>query len=81
MSKLYDEQLKDFVEAKSAVYFKYNYDTLSRWLLKVAFNSERMGVHEYKSFYNDTLINYILNGGDIQNLLLFVQLISPYTLI
>lgn len=80
-SILYDSQLNKLVERNQQIYFKYTYNSLSRWLLKVAYNCERQKIEEYQSFYNDTVIQYIMKPNDtLEGFTLYLQLIVPYDL-
>jgi len=74
--KLYDEYFSLFVDANDKVVFKYDYNKLLRWLLKISYNSGRTTNQDIDllSKYK----NYILYGGDYpEDVAIFIDLIPP----
>ncbi|MBR2046503.1 MAG: hypothetical protein IJ958_10285 [Agathobacter sp.] len=68
LSKLDAYALNLFIECNDAIsistrkfYFKYNYDYLARWLLKICFNSARANGSDYDASVYQKNTNYILN--------------------
>jgi hypothetical protein len=76
---LFDLYIKNFIHRNDIVIFNYEFDTLTRWLLKVSYNSARSSKtnHEYLSQFTDYIL-YNISRPD--GLALFVQLIIPYKL-
>lgn len=46
------------------IYFKYNYDKLVRWLLKVCYNSARLNDAKFDIKQYEKNVDYIMNRGD-----------------
>ncbi|MCU7806070.1 MAG: hypothetical protein KZQ92_20500 [Candidatus Thiodiazotropha sp. (ex Lucinoma borealis)] len=62
--------------ANTSVSFSYDYDLLSRSLLKIAYNTARSAGSEVGPF--KPLVEYILRGGDQpQGFALAIELVSP----
>ena len=49
------------------IQFKYNYDLLTRWLLKVCYNSARTNDCQYDVSLYEKNVDYIMNRGPAQN--------------
>lgn len=56
----YNEQI--FLQTKK-IYFKYDYDMLARWLLKVCYNSARANDTKYDIELYEKNVDYIMNKG------------------
>ena len=78
--ELWDLHFRRIVEPDELVLFSYDYDLLTRWLLKVSYNSAR--VHASDTVHLDTCRSYILEGGAVpDHVRVHLQLISPSPLI
>ncbi len=76
-SKLYDPYFKTIINADDQVTFRYDYNLLYRWLLKLSFNSARLNGADEKFFV--PLIPYMLGTAekpDIVSIMLDVVLPS-----
>ena len=74
--KLYDDYFKNYVEEKSKLSFKYDYELLIRSLLKISFNSSRT-----KKRINNDLAkfkDFIINGNeDREDVVIKIDIITP----
>ncbi len=74
--KLYDIYLLRIVKANKSFIFKYDYNKLLRWLLKISYNTARSNDSDKKELcvYSD----YIINGGEPPSTIsLRIELIKP----
>jgi hypothetical protein len=77
--QLWDNQLHRIVERGEAIRFEYNFDLLSRWLLKMCYNSAR--IHNSDTHHLVKCREYILGHGshpDHVTMHLQLQYPSPY---
>ena len=78
ISNLFDAYFNKFVNIDDIIQFKFNYNYLSRWLLKTCYNSKRANNPE-NAIYFHQYKNYIIEGKSTpKNLFIFLQLIIPY---
>lgn len=78
--QLHDEFFSTIVREKSQVSFQYDYHRLTRWLLKVSYNSARVN-NEGDADLLSQARGYVLTGVDAPtHLKVFLQLVIPYTL-
>ncbi|QTA80793.1 Uncharacterized protein dnl_31060 [Desulfonema limicola] len=76
--QLYDNFLYKFVNKGESVIFEYNFDMLTRWLLKVSYNSARAN-NQFDSGILSNYIEYIIKGKTRPDRInVFVQLFIPY---
>jgi hypothetical protein len=74
--ELWDERLHQIVPADAQIAFSFDYDRLSRWLLKMSFNSAR--IHESDVKHLQRCREYILHGGlHPPHVAVHVQLTAP----
>jgi len=74
--EIYDSYLYQKVNQDDQITFSYYFDQLSRWLLKICFNSAR--VNNADTTILSEFIPYILNGEEVENeFLIYVHLIRP----
>lgn len=75
--KLYDKYFNKFVGADEILTFIYDFDLLTRWLLKVSYNSAR--VHKSDADELSKYTDYILSGTNRpRHLSVLLRLIIPY---
>lgn len=75
---LFDEYFNKFVTTDNIIHFNFNYNSLSRWLLKTCYNSKRANNKEDSKYFHQYK-NYILEGKPSpRNVFIFLQLIIPY---
>lgn len=73
---LWDTQFKAIRARGESVVFTYDYKLLTRWLLKLCFNSSR--IHKNDHFVYADYVNYILKGGPhIGQFCVFLQIVPP----
>lgn len=74
--KLWDNYFNRIVEAGYDVTFQYDYNLLSRWLLKMCFNSSR--IHKSDLIHLRNCRHYILGAGrHPENVKIHLQLVKP----
>jgi len=77
--KLYDKYFDHFINRNEVVNFIYDFDLLTRWLLKLSYNSAR--VHRSDENELSKYINYIITGcNKPTHLAVVLRLIVPYRL-
>lgn len=76
---LYDDTIQYYAQPGKLVVFKFDYDRLLRWLLKVGYNSARARKWPVKPTMS--ILDYVLHGGEgRRDLALMLQLIRPLRL-
>lgn len=74
--KLWDTYFNKIVEASDDVTFLYDYNLLSRWLLKMCFNSSR--IHDSDRIHLTNCRHYILGTSPHpENVTIHLQLVKP----
>lgn len=78
LCKLYDKYFNEFAENNSKITFEYDYNDLSRVLLKISFNTARANKNLIDNKLLESHKNFILNGGEPpKNCIIFLDLIPP----
>lgn len=73
---LYDRHLQHYVGRGDSVEFKYDFDELARWLLKVAYNVARINGNGHEEF--EPFVQYIWRGTPRpMKFSVFVQILIP----
>jgi hypothetical protein len=73
---LYDAQFHLRIKPNQSLVFRYNYDLLLRWLLKISFNSAR--ANDTDADLLSSYRNFILKGGTSpDDVLVFLDLVRP----
>lgn len=79
--RLYDEYFSTLVESEENVKFEYDFNLLSRWLMKSSYNSIRAGRKKYEETRLRNLSEYIIGKGKPEFYFsIFVLLVTPYEL-
>ena len=74
--QLWDEYFSNIVEQGAEVFFQYNYDLLSRWLIKMCFNSAR--IHNSDVKHLEKCREYVLGiSPHPDNVAIHLQLAKP----
>lgn len=74
--RLWDTYFSGIVEARDKVHFEYDYDRLSRWLLKMCYNSSR--IHNSDAAHLRECRGYILGrAAHPENVVIHLQLAKP----
>jgi hypothetical protein len=74
---MFDKYFKFFVEEKSIRSFTYDYNLLTRSILKILYNSSRTTKRLDNELYRYR--NYILNGSEIrEDFIIKIDLVTPY---